>query len=308
MKYIYLDQNWWISLEKGWYDGKGELYELVSKINDGIDKGDLAVVLSLVNVLEARKIKNKERREKLLKFMVDFSRGNVIRPFNDWVTETEVLNVVLKKLCQKDINIKTKVIGKGISLLVGAEPKIVGNIPEEKKKEMIEKVNSFETMKLILASKERLGEEAIKEAERFEEVRKKERTIKDKKIQYKVVMGRFLHDFIFPKLILIYLRLGLPKEFLVGEFKNERDWINFFQQFPASYSYFSLVDRRDRDLSKKIEDNDFYDLFGFTMGVSYCDIFFGEKRFVSLAKQAKLDKLYNTIITSSLKEFKKAIS
>ena len=58
----------------------------------------------------------------------------------------------------------------------------------------------------------------------------------------------------------------------------------------------------------KIEDNDLYDLFGFTMGVSYCDIFFGEKRFVDLAKKSKLDKIYGTIITSSLEEFKKAIS
>ncbi len=307
MKYIYLDQNWWIYLAKGWYEGKGTLYELVSKIRGKIDSGDLIVVLSLVNVLEARKIENKERREKLLNFMVDFSNGNVISPFTDWVIETEVLSVIFKKLGKNGIDMKSKIIGKGISLLIGAKPTLVGDIPEEKKKEIIEKINSVETMRIILPSRKSLGEDAIKEAEKFEEVRKKERTIKDKEIQYKVVMGRFLHDFIFPKIILIYSKLNLPKEFIVKELKNKDDWVKFLQQFPASYSYFSLTDLRDRDLSKKIEDNDLYDLFGFTMGVSYCDVFFGEKRFVALAKQAKLDELYNTIITSSLDEFKKAI-
>jgi len=309
MKYLYLDQNGWIYLAKGWHEGKGELYEIASKIKEEVDKGNLRVTLSLVNILESRRISNRERRERLINFMMDLSKGYSIFPFDDWVIESEIFRLFRNKIGQGDIDIKSRIINQGISNLVGAQPTIQGDIPEDKKEEMIKKVNSVETMRLLLLSERKdISSSFIKEAERFEKVRRKERTMNDKTIQYKVVMANYFRDIIFPKMEIIHKKMKLPNDFLINENMNEKDWINLFQQLPATYSYFSLTDRRDRDFNKKIEDNDLYDLFGFTMGVSYCDIFFGEKRFVDLAKKSKLDKIYGTIITSSLEEFKKAIS
>ncbi len=88
-------------------------------------------------------------------------------------------------------------------------------------------------------------------------------------------------------------------------FEEIEDWL---KRLPATYSYFSLLDWRDRNLNKKIEANDLYDLMSFTMGIAYCDILFGENRFVALSKQARLNELYDTVITSSLEEFKKIVS
>lgn len=308
MKYVYLDQNKWIDLDIGWRRGEGEMYELASNIKKKIDNGELSIVLSSENVRETRKRSNEKRRDRLLNFMIEFSQGIVISPFRDWVIEMEILNVFFKKLGKRNLDIKSMVIGKGLPLLIGTKPSLKDDVPEEKRKEIIAKINSVETMKLILFSKGSILENAIPETERFEIVRQKERTIKDKKLQYRVVMARYFEDFIFPKMGIIHSKMNLPNDFLIKEdMDKEEDWINLFQQLPATYSYFSLIDLRDRDLSKKIEDNDFYDLFAFAMGASYCDISFGEKRFVALSKQSKLDKLYGTIITSSLKEFKKAI-
>ncbi len=308
MRYIYLDQNQWIYLAKGWQDGKGEYYEVASKIKKEVDKGNLRVVISLVNILEARRISNKERREKLINFMMDLSNGYSIFPFNDWIVESEIIRLFHNKIGKGDIDIKSRIIKQGISNLVGAQPTIQGDVPEDKKEEMIKKVNSVETMRLLLLSERKdISSSFIKDAERFEQVRRKERTLKDKTMQYKVVMANYFRGIIFPQMEIIHKKMNLPNDFLINENMNEKDWINLFQQLPATYSYFSLTDRRDRDFNKKIEDNDLYDLFGFTMGVSYCDILFGEKRFVDLAKKSKLDKIYGTIITSSLDEFKKAI-
>ncbi|MCH7568793.1 MAG: hypothetical protein IIA87_05215 [Nanoarchaeota archaeon] len=309
MKDIYLDQNGWIYLARGWQNGKGEWYEIASKIKKEVDKGNLRVVISLVNILEVRRISNKERREKLINFMMDLSKGYSIFPFNDWVIESEIFILFQNKIGQGNIDIKSRIINQGISNLLGAHPTIQEDVSEEKKEEMIKKVNSVETMRLLLLSERKdLSSSFIKEAERFEEARRKERTMKDKTMQYKVVMANYFRGMIFPKMEIIHKNMNLPNDFLINENMDEKDWINLFQQLPATYSYFSLADRRDRDFNKKIEDNDLYDLFGFTMGVSYCDIFFGEKRFVDFARKSKLDEIYGTIITSSLSELKKAIS
>ena len=67
---------------------------------------------------------------------------------------------------------------------------------------------------------------------------------------------------------------------------------------------------RNRELQKDIEDNDLYDIVSLAMAIPYCDIVVGEKRFISIAKNQKLDKLFDTklILSSHLDEFKKAIS
>jgi hypothetical protein len=85
------------------------------------------------------------------------------------------------------------------------------------------------------------------------------------------------------------------------------DLQDLMKKLPATYTYFSLEDRRSRDFNRKIKPNDLSDLMSFTMGIAYCDILFGENMFVDLAKKSKLDELYGKTITSSLDEFKKAI-
>ena len=56
-----------------------------------------------------------------------------------------------------------------------------------------------------------------------------------------------------------------------------------------------------------MQKNDLNDILAFSMAIPYCDIVIGEKMFISLAKQAHLDKIYNTIILSSIKELDKYI-
>lgn len=56
--------------------------------------------------------------------------------------------------------------------------------------------------------------------------------------------------------------------------------------------------------NSKIQTNSLYDLSSFTTTIPYCDYIVAEKDFVSLAKQAKLDKQYRTVITDSLSTLK----
>ncbi|GAF95554.1 unnamed protein product, partial [marine sediment metagenome] len=73
-----------------------------------------------------------------------------------------------------------------------------------------------------------------------------------------------------------------------------------FKQLPATYSYHCLTDRRDRDLQRKINAHDLNDIMSLSVAIPYCDVVCGEKMFISLAKNTKLDKLYNTKLLSKL--------
>jgi len=310
MKYIYLDLNKWVLLSKGWYARKGDVYDLVCKLKEKIRNKEFMIVVSLINIKEALKRMNEESRNRLLEFIFEMSQGNTISPFRDWVVDEEVENLFLEKL-NKKIDIKSKVIRKGLSGMVGMEASIQGTFSEETKAKMKEKINSLETFKLIIStqkSAERAREDDLyfkQQVNKFEEIRKKERKNKDKKEQFEGVLKSYFRDFIMQRIIQFFLKYGFAVTRTDMGFKEIKNWL---KRLPATYSYFSLLDWRDRDLNKKIESNDLYDLMSFTMGVAYCDILFGENRFVALSKQARLNELYNTVITSSLEEFERAVS
>lgn len=309
MKHIYLDQNKWILLAQGLYKGEGEVYDLVCELKKKIEKGEVMIVLSLINLEETLKRMEEKSRNRLLEFIFDLSQGNTISPFRDWVIDDEVENLFLKKL-NKRINIKSKVIRQGVSGIIGMEASIKGDIPKEVKAKAMEKINSLETFKVIFSSQEsadRARDYASftkQKTLKFEDVRRKERIHKNKKIQFEEGLKIFFRDFVLKRYVRFCFKYRFPvlrSDMSINEVEDS------LKKLPATYTYFSLIDRRDRELHRKIKANDLNDLFSFTMGIAYCDIIFGEKMFVDMAKKSKLDGLYKTLITSSLEEFRKAI-
>ena len=312
MKYVYLDQNKWILLAKEWYLGKGELHDLVVKIKEKIKLGEMRIVLSLVNVHEALKQHDKKRRNELLDFMIDLSNGYTISPYSNEINEFEVHNALARKVGLRECSLQNMVFGRGLPGIMGKIPSIRGNLSEEIKKNCIEKVYSIKSMGDLLKNEDlrrkfylqsKPDTELLK---KLEEARRNERSNPDKELTNKRVMVRFMLDFILEPLAKFATKYRLSREsFSPGDSKEEL--ISFFQGMPSLYCFYCLNDSRDRDLSKKIEHHDLNDLFSFSIAIPYCNVVFGEKRFVALAKQSKLDKLYKTVITSSLDEFKEAI-
>ncbi len=68
------------------------------------------------------------------------------------------------------------------------------------------------------------------------------------------------------------------------------------------YTTFCLTDERDRLGDRSINKNDIYDIAAFSIAIPYCDIVIGEKMFISIAKDRKLDALYDTKLGSSLED------
>lgn len=309
MKHIYLDLNKWVELSRGWYAGEGEIYDLVCELKEKIVNNEIIIAVSLINFNETLKGMNENRRNKLLEFIFDMSQGNAIAPFRDWIIEYEIENLFLEKL-GKRVNFQSKVIKKGVSGIIGMEAKLVDDVSEEMEKELMEKVNSLETFKLMYStqkSADRARETSAYlegKTAKVEEVRKKERSGTNKQKQSEEVFKTFFRDFVVPGIIKFYPKYGFSITNVnmdIGELKE------VMKKFPAIYTYYSLLEGRDRNLNRKIQHHDLNDVMSFTMGIAYCDIVFGEKMFVNIARHSKLDELYNTVITSSLEDFKKAI-
>ena len=106
MKYIYLDTNKWILFACAWYEGKGEIYDLVRELKKKIENKEITIVVSLINLEETLKKMNEESRNRLLEFIFELSQGNTISPFREWIIDDEVENLFLEKQGKKTLFLK----------------------------------------------------------------------------------------------------------------------------------------------------------------------------------------------------------
>lgn len=84
--------------------------------------------------------------------------------------------------------------------------------------------------------------------------------------------------------------------------KSTQDKIRFMQEFPLFYTHRTLISFRDRDLKRPINANDNIDIMGYVVPIIYFHYVVGENYFMTLTHQAKLDRLFNTVICKSLSE------
>jgi len=319
MKIIYLDQNRWIELLKGWNEKNSEIYFFVEELRKKVDKNELIFPLSLIHIQETLKQGNRERGKELLDFMVYLSQGNYICPFSRSIVSLEIKNMFYEKLGKPKIDIKKYIFGKrfdkivsfwGGKLISKNGKEITPNMETKIEKELMFLDNFYKIFvnEKHFNSARKLGLENIKWAKLFESVRIKERTeFKDNDFQSRVVLARHLIRELGPKIALWGCVMKLPINFLEPKIRSQKEVINLFKKIPSEYTYFSLTDRRDRDLSKKIEPNDLYDIMALSVAIPYCDIVWTEKRFGAMARDLKLNKICRTYLPKNLREFRNIV-
>jgi len=317
MKRIYLDQNKWILLAEGWYNGNEEIVEIVNTLKEKIKEGGIIIPLSFAHVSETMKRDDKKSREKLWNFMMELSGNNTICPFSRYLTKIEARNVFNRRKGMPELDIKKWIFRKGISGLLGVKATLQNTegIPQNILDEMLSKVDSFETFDKILSLPEmtqrakRTSKAFIDDTINLNQVRDKERSaFKDKHFGNKVIKARHFAGEVFPILAELNKEFNLPVHAILKERAKEEDAEALLQEFPCEYSYFCLTDRRDRERTREIDPHDMNDIFSLSVAIPYCDIVFGEKMFLQIAKHSKLDKLYNTKLITSLNEFKELIT
>ena len=79
---------------------------------------------------------------------------------------------------------------------------------------------------------------------------------------------------------------------------------SILQRLPTFYTNFILIYKYIKMHPKNMpfHKNDFLDLMYLAAMIPYCDVVVTEKKWVDLAHQAKLDKLYNTKLYSNIQQ------
>jgi hypothetical protein len=310
-KIVYLDQNAWIELGKFREGQKSSCDEkLFETVMQTSNNGTALFPMSFSHLLEITNTAKTEWRKELLSLIVEISHYYT---FTHWTNlrELEIKNLVFKELGLPLIDVRSYLVGKGFSNLMGATPTVKS---EKISPEMLKELNQ----KLLLALnnpeifleyaqkiyKDHKSEDipAIQEFERIREELKNQ--FKDYQYRRKVFLCRNIVATILPKLGSFLYELNLPSSFSQRIF-DKFDADEFLSKLPTALCEFTLLFQRDELPKRPIQVNDLYDVWHLTLAIPYCDIVVTEKTWTTIAKQAKLDEICNTVILSSIHDLKK---
>lgn len=98
------------------------------------------------------------------------------------------------------------------------------------------------------------------------------------------------------------VEMNLPKDTIIRKGWSQRDFKEFLNSLPTALCLFTLLLERDQQLQRLIEVNDLYDVWALSLAIPYSDIVVTEKMWTAISRQAKLDKICNTTILSSIDE------
>ena len=303
MKYLYLDQNIWIYLSRVYYGiEENEIYSrVIEKITFLIQKKKLIVPINLSNVIETHKIKNKERRERLAKFIVDVSKGYCFIPY-PYIIDSEIISFIKNYLKIPICSIQETAIGIGDFYLIhnGTIPNLNSKLPiSEKRKEKYENemIRRFSTQESILKfflndkSPEQDNKSTIQIMERISNVNWK---YKDKTNRNKIRIIKYLLETVFPRIVHWCKEFNVEIKNIVNKFSTFDEVVDFLKKFPLLYTNFCLHNSIEKIPNRPYNVNDIPDIASFSFAIPYCDFVIGEKFIISNAKREKLHLLYKT--------------
>ena len=314
-KVVYLDQNCWIDLARLCYHRQTEREsELVDKIFEASEKYKVIFPLSISHLEETMKISSARRKNELVPLMIRLSRGYSFQPSVSINIRAEIQNIVLRKLGLPQINVRNLILKQGISNLIGGgKPTLVSRegseLPEGIQRELLDLLESPKVLefsfKLKLPKSLLNMNESI---EVFEKNRQLLAKIKDKNMRHRAFLAWNMRAIIVPELAKILYESGLPKDFFLKEKSTRKDIEGLLDSIPTALCLLTLIYKRDQQLQRPIQTNDFHDIWFLTLALPYSDIVATEKMWASISRQTKLDRKCNTKTVSSIKELGKYLS
>jgi len=313
-KVVYLDQKDWIRLSQMYYgkNKNSKLKEALDKVISASNRGVIFPV-SVVHLIETIRRSNHPQVERLSKFIINISKGHTILPYS------AIINKEIKEAFFKTVKypyldrgaLKSIVIGKGVSKMLGVTPHIVSKdslenrIPKELEQKLLKEIEKPEALLLGFTANyqdypsERVNCEIVEE---LEQIRKEIRDrIPDKDLRSRYNIAKHITDSLLPELNRLAFIYGLQDKLLEGISSKEK-CLKLMQDIPTSYCSFVLTDRRDRDHGRPISKTDLWDITALSIAIPYCDIVLADRMFGSIAKSGELDKLYKTDICCCVEE------
>ena len=303
---IYLDQKDWIYLAQVFFKKpNGEKFvEALDVITALVEQNKVVVPLSGVHMMETATPADRDRRERLARFMIKISRCWCIPPFMT-VRNLEIMYAIGKQFkCAVTNRIKQKLIRKGLPYALGMELKIEG-VPANMAAEAMEFALSEEVaVKMLVDGVERetvkkLREDDEKAATTLEDIRSKAMTLTDD-MRHRVEVAKMMLDILMPVLQAELRSLGLDFRTLADSFNSPDDWLNFFHSIPTMDVFLTLGFHRDKQAGRAVDRNDLKDIGALTMAIPYCDVVVTENFFGHVANATGLAKKYGSVVITDV--------
>lgn len=307
MKYIYLDQNHWISLLKAVKepDEHKIIYELLRKAIALVISGEICFPISTINIIELAKVGNQEKRKSLSSLMVLLSEGYVVplpqNCIDDW----------LKYSIQKHVgfvpNTKPELLpSKGL----------FGAFPQETREEIkklaldlklpLEHIEYFPDIwfKYLSFPDESYRRKAIEEITKLyrkhnEMMKERRSRIKQESEESKHRTYCYLlaHDQM-DKIKAICADIGIDHRLILHS--SFEKMVKLITRIPFFDVETELHIVSEKQWPRKLQQNDWYDIGALSIAIPCCDFIFTEKYWKSLVIQSAVHSRYNTIIENKI--------
>ena len=315
-----MDHNKWVELEQVHNNTiiNPTLKNLLDNIQRLVKENKLRVVANLTNLQETIQRKYDDSRKELGELIIKITDGYFFIPFV-LLQGLEIRNYFRHKLGLERVNIREEAVSKGIGHLLGSipkakidsiDPKALEEINKEAEKWFIKNdfiLNLFQDYYSVDEKEKEKYFQASKNAQKA--LLKLPNDIERRKHQINV----YYENFFMPRLMkamkandisnregqlgVIAVATNIPRD--LRTYKKRR---KFMKEFPLLYTEFSLTSFKNRDIKRNIEWNDLLDIASLCVPIPYFDYVVAEKYFITLAKQAKLDEMFNTVLLTDLNE------
>ncbi|HMD69685.1 MAG TPA: hypothetical protein VKF42_12450 [Chitinivibrionales bacterium] len=284
------------------------LHALMAKLTAAVDAGKIILPLSANHFVETLKVEDIERRRKLAKVMVAFSKGWMLAPEHAVVPLQ--LHNALSRTFNFDDEYEIKFLDKGIHFAFGItedEYKNAGIHIQQRFRTFARRSKEPEYLEMLLSNPCVPGSNRKSGITRFYELANshtinteqqreslEKYTKDDKHVSY--VVAQTIN--FYPEINSTLLKNGKTFDDFLGLGKSKL--MQFFADVPTLEIERELFIERNQDRQRPIQDNDLIDISFFSIGIPYCDVTVSEKFFSSLAKRRHLDTKYTTTVLDNL--------
>ncbi|MBM2819596.1 MAG: hypothetical protein HW410_1278 [Nitrosarchaeum sp.] len=319
IKRVYLDTNHWIKLAQiaSGKENDHEYKKTFEKIKSLSDSEKIIFPISASHVHELTRHSNQQKREEIIDLLVDISKGWFLQPV-DLFFGKEIENTIMHRLKRNSLhNIHNEILKKGLSYFCGMNfDKFIKtkNPPLEWMDVIRTSFKDFnENLEVI---KRNLKDPKIVEISidalsvnhklilLLEKNRENKRKM-DKDVRKRFSEASIMIDCVVPHMAEFLYTNQIPAED-VFSLQTVEEMRSFMDDMPALNVFFRLTYARDEvSPQRKIQPSDIWDLNHFAGAIPYCDVLVTEKMFAGLSKQNNLDKKYNCIILTDLKDLRR---
>lgn len=310
---LYLDQNAWIALLRGAWNRETcpAEYDSLCRIRDAVCSGRILIPLSYANIYETLKINDPQRRTRLSHLQTAFSNGIVLR------SRSQVLRATLTRYFQERMNLPVTSFDDGwflSDLFIEAALEYRPDDPRislwPETVEMMREYPAWALHCFLTRTDETLRQAATQQfsAQSVEllanmNVRRQLIASEPFSTRLRLYRAQLIHEQL--ELILAVGRsLGLAWQ---GAQDIGSSLVKGITHEVAVMRVECELAARLEDQGRELTENDFRDMLAFAVALPSCDIMVAENLFTAMARQAKLGKMYSTILLTSVAEVTDAI-